>query len=465
MKYIISDNYYSDKTLVDNIDNFFKTYKVSSLLKQSNFDKDKGVSCINIIKYIFIMVFSGKNLYRNLESKHNFLPFSKDVIYRFLKSVYFNWEKFLMLLSSSIIINTIYPLTTKERTNVLIVDDSYYSRNRSKKVELLSKVRDHTDGRYKKGFRLLTLGWSDGNSFIPVAFNLLSSQNQKNRYNESNPTIDKRTNGFKRRSAAIQNTNDAMLTLIERAKQYLIPAKYVLFDSWFSYPSVISKIRKMELHVLSMAKPMDRIYYKHNDKVMNLKKLYSIVNKSKTSKKNDVIASIKVEMVHQSYGEIPVKLVFLHAENCNHEWVTLLSTDLELSDEEIVRIYGKRWDIEVFFKMNKSYLNLAKEFQCQSYDSMVAHTTIVFLRYIYLALEMRKQRDPKTMGELFHLICDDLDDINFLTAFNLIINALKILLKDKLYLAEEKIEELMNQFISLLPSFIQGRKLFFSCES
>lgn len=463
--YIIPDNYYSDKTLIANIDSFFKEYKVSSLLKQSNFSKAKGVSCINVIKYIFIMVFSGKNLYRILESKHNFLPFSKDVIYRFLKSVYFNWEKFLILLSSSIILNTIYPLTSKERTNVLIVDDTYYSRNRSKKVELLSKVRDHTDGRYKKGFRLLTLGWSDGNTFIPVAFNLLSSPNQKTRYNDANLTIDKRTNGFKRRRAAIQNTNDAMLELLSRAKRYLIPANYVLFDSWFSYPSVISKIRKMNLHVLSMAKPMDRIYYKYNDKVMNLKKLYSTVNKAKTSKKNDVIASVKVVMLHQTYGEIPVKLVFLHAENCNHEWVTLLSTDLTLSNEEIVRIYGKRWDIEVFFKMNKSYLSLAKEFQCQSYDSMVAHTTIVFLRYIYLALEMRKQKDPKTMGELFHFICDDLDDINFLTAFGLIINALKIVLKDKLYLAEEKIEELMNQFISLLPTFIRGRKLFFSCES
>ena len=34
-----------------------------------------------------------------------------------------------------------------------------------------------------------------------------------------------------------------------------------------------------------------------------------------------------------------------------------------ISDEEILRIYGKRWDIEVFFKMCKSYLALSKEFQ------------------------------------------------------------------------------------------------------
>jgi len=65
----------------------------------------------------------------------------------------------------------------------------------------------------------------------------------------------------------------------------------------------------------------------------------------------------------------------------------VLSTDTSLKDEEIIRIYGKRWDIEVFFKMTKSHLNLAKEFQGRSYDSMVAHTTIVFCRYIMLAIE------------------------------------------------------------------------------
>ena len=70
-------------------------------------------------------------------------------------------------------------------------------------------------------------------------------------------------------------------------------------------------------------------------------------------------------MVHQTYGEIPVKLVFLHAGNCNHEWVTLLTTDLSLSDEEIVRIYGKRWNIrsilqneQIIFKFSQMSFNV-----------------------------------------------------------------------------------------------------------
>jgi len=34
--------------------------------------------------------------------------------------------------------------------------------------------------------------------------------------------------------------------------------------------------------------------------------------------------------------------------------------------------------LEIFFKISKSNLNLEKEFQGRSYDSIVAHTTIVF---------------------------------------------------------------------------------------
>ncbi|WP_373899692.1 hypothetical protein ACER0A_001940 [Haloimpatiens sp. FM7315] len=79
----------------------------------------------------------------------------------------------MFLLSSSIIKNVIVPLTSEDRVNVLVVDDSLYSRSRSKSVELLARVRYHVDHKYIKGFRLLTLGWSDGNTFLPGILCLL----------------------------------------------------------------------------------------------------------------------------------------------------------------------------------------------------------------------------------------------------------------------------------------------------
>jgi hypothetical protein len=63
-------------------------------------------------------------------------------------------------------------------------------------------------------------------------------------------------------------------------------------------------------------------------------------------------------------------------KDSKREWLALLSTNTNISEEEIIRIYGMRWDIEVYFKVCKSFLRLAKEFQGRSYDSMVSHTSV-----------------------------------------------------------------------------------------
>jgi len=59
---------------------------------------------------------------------------------------------------------------------------------------------------------------------------------------------------------------------------------------------------------------------------------------------------------------VMAKIVFVRARNTK-KWLALLSTDVDLADEEIIKLYKRRWDIEVFFKISKSYLRLAKESQ------------------------------------------------------------------------------------------------------
>jgi len=81
-------------------------------------------------------------------------------------------EERLLLLIMTRLISSVDRLTGNDRESVLIFDDSLFSRNRSKKVELLAKVFDHTTHKFFKGFRMLTLGWSDGNTFLPISFNL-----------------------------------------------------------------------------------------------------------------------------------------------------------------------------------------------------------------------------------------------------------------------------------------------------
>jgi hypothetical protein len=101
--------------------------------------------------------------------------------------------------------------------------------------------------------------------------------------------------------------------------------------------------------------------------------------------KKEILRSTKV----QTKSGLWVKIVFIQNRNKKREWLAILSTDVTLSETEIVRIYGMRWDIEVFFKTTKSLLRLQKEFQGRSYDMLISHTTIVFTRYIVLAWQHR----------------------------------------------------------------------------
>ncbi|MDK2823494.1 MAG: hypothetical protein PWQ67_1427 [Clostridia bacterium] len=152
-----------------------------------------------------------------------------------------------------------------------------------------------------------------------------------------------------------------------------------------------------------------------------------------------ILASVIVQLPDTQGNHVSAKIVFVRERNHKRNWLALLSTDTYLEDEKIIRLYGKSWNIEVFFKMNKSYLGLDKEFQGRSYDMMIDHTTIVFTRYIMLALEARESEDDRAVGGIFYECCDELADIKFSDVVALIIKLLKTALHKCLRLDEQEI--------------------------
>ncbi len=135
---------------------------------------------MKVFQYLLNLIFCDRSMYMQMKTGTFEENFSKNTVYRFLNNAKTNWQRFTTLLSSSIIQGFLKPLTSEERKDVFIIDDSLYDRSRSKKTELLANVFDHCSMKFKRGYRLLTLGWSDGNSFIPINHCLLSAANDKN---------------------------------------------------------------------------------------------------------------------------------------------------------------------------------------------------------------------------------------------------------------------------------------------
>ena len=441
----------NDKQISKSIKRFFLRFHISSALKESNAYKKRGIPVIKIFQYMFLLIFSNRSMYMSLLTGKNTPDFAKDTVYRFMKMVQINWIRFTTVLASRIIKDAILPLDSEDRANVLIIDDTMFERNRSKKVELLAKVYDHAKHKYHFGFRMLTLGWSDGSTFLPVNSILLSTENKNNRINEAND-VDKRTVGYKRRKLSMEKGTHAMLTLLDAAKKVAIPAKYVLFDSWFTSPSTIHAIKQMNFDVIGMVKKTPKMFFRYDGKDMSL---VSIYNKNKKRRgKSKYLLSVMVDVVKD--GEtIPAKVVYVRNRNKRKEYLCLISTDVNLDENEIIRIYGKRWDIEVFFKVCKSYLKLSKECNSLSYDAMTTHTAVVFVRYMMLSLENREANDNRSLGELFLYFSDEMSDITWIQAFKMLLQMFRAILTENTELSDEKISELVDAFMNTLPALLK----------
>jgi len=438
---------------------FCKKFRIGALLKRSNIQKINGHSCLSVFQFVFGLAFSGRNLWRSLE--RNDAPFQKDTAYRLLNHPGYNWRTLLLLVAQKAF-QLLFPLTSGERKRVFILDDSLYSRSRSKKVELLARVFDHTTKRFQRGFRMLTLGWSDGNSFIPLNFALLSSEKAENRLKEANPVIHKRSAGYHRRQESVRKSTEVLLELLRQTLKTGITADYLLFDSWFSFPGVIRDVVAESVQVICRLKELRSIRFTYEGRSLSLNELYQAIPKRRGRARFFASVIIDIGVTGQ---RIPARVVFVRDREHHGQWLALLSTDMDLAVEEIVHLYGKRWDIEVFFKMAKSHLCLAKEFQGRSYDLMVAHTTIVCLRYIMLALESRNNLDSRTVGGMFYQCCDELEDIKLFTALGRILAALRDALNNTLDASEAIIENLLVNFFRSLPKSFQGLLEFSGCES
>lgn len=206
--------------------------------------------------------------------------------------------------------------------------------------------------------------------------------------------------------------------------------------------------------MIGMVKKTPKMFFRYNNEDMPLTSIYK-KNKKKRGR-SKYLLSVMIEVVKDG-GIIPAKVVYVRNRNKKKDCLCLISTDISLNEEEIIRIYGKRWDTEVFFKVCKSYLNLSKECNALSYDAMTAHTAVVFTRYMMLSLESREANDQRSMGEILLYFTDEMSDITWIQAFQMLLEMFRTILADNTELSEEKIDELVDAFMNTLPIVLKSR--------
>ena len=437
------------QNLFNAISSFFCTFKIGDLLQKCNARKEKGVPVLTIFKYKLCNVFADRSMYMQQKTGSFKESFSKNTFYRFLNNPKTNWLRFTTLLSKKVA-DAVEPLTGNDRVNAFVVDDSLFERTSCKKTELGSRVFDHASMKYCKGYRLMTLGWTDGNTFLPINGCLLSSSKESNLIGPVS-IPDGRSLAAKRREMAQRKGTDVMIDLIKTALLGGHRADYVLFDTWFSNPAQLIAVKNVGLDSIAMIKKSSRIYYEFEGEQLSINKIFGICKKRRGRSK--YLLSVNVTIGKED--RIPARIVCVRNKKNKKDWIAFICTNPELSEDEIIRVYGKRWQIEVFFKTCKSFLNLVTECHSLSYDALTAHVAIVFTRYLMIAMEQRRNEDDRTLGEIFFFLTDELADITFGESFQIIINAMLDTIRAIFRPTEEQLQLFMDMFVDRLPEYVR----------
>jgi len=446
-----------DNAISECCEPFFKKFKINGILRRCYAIKHKGISAYATFLFLVGLVFTGKNLYTLLKKEHERVGFEKDVVYRFLGDSQIHWE---LILSGAA--NAVIP-ELKEQTSECgltanVIDDSTYYRNRSKKVELLSRCHDHTskDAKYYKGFVLLCLGWTDGETFMPVKSQMVASGDDKNLLEGSHVKEDNRTLATRRRKDARKEKPALVLQMLESIKGTPAQTGHVLFDSWFQSPLSMISIKNIGYDVVARAKNNENYRYLYNGEMKSIKQVYN-ANKKRRGRSRYLL-SVDIQIKHANFDKpILAKLVYVRNKKDRKKWIALISTDTSLSEDQIIALYGLRWDIEPFFKVMKSYLQLEKEFQTRSFDAITAHATVVMIRYMILAFRNRGTNTAGSVCDVFFTLCKELDNLSFKYMFSLITETIRESLSAFLQMSTEKINAFMAHFMSIMPDYIKAQ--------
>ena len=421
---------------------FIHLIGLGRLSKRINFKRHSTIPLTAVITWLFEAIFSRRSLYRAQPSRW----FSSRTARNILNDGRINWQKLLCLVAIKMIL-ILTPFIDQRRRLALIVDDTLIERAYSTKTELLAKIYDHDQHRYSTGYRNLTIGWSDGNTFLPVNCALMSTRKKTNLVGSKSSITDQRTIAGQRRSQAQRKMNEVVLELISQALRLGVTAKYVLFDSWYSSPQMFWHLKELGLESVAMLKRSSKVYYRYRGRNYSIKALYQRLLNSKRPAGQSYLYSSIVEANFQ--GQVfPVKIVFVAKKGVRNQYLVLASTNTNLTPQQIIQLYSRRWSIETYFKTAKQYLRLNKS-QIQSYDGQVAQITVPGMSYILLAWQERLNKDDRTLGDLFYLMNDSLPEVKF-------IEALVYLLKTLQSLGADFIDQTINQFIAYLPHNVQS---------
>ena len=399
------------------IDAAFSTLKFKTWLSKSNIIKKDGYHGAHLLFILMILPLLRVKTVHSFCKKHwhHWSSAKKDTLYRFKHNATYRWRSF-MYKTNSQIFKSIELDKIPQQERYFVIDDTLLQKL-GKKIENVSFLWDHNLGRSILGYRIVTLGLFTAQGFYPLDFAYFYGQKRHSKSPEEKIGDPRKSSGQRSFEAKHYTKLQLALMMIQRAVHCGMVPGYVLFDSWYAWPTLINAIRqiKSSIHVICRLKDSN-VQYEYKGHTYKLSELYQ---KVKNLLKKDKRTGLRLKRVLVKLPDTDETVVIVFSKGYSEpqtddaqgkrkkkqrKWTAFLSTDKTLHASTIIKKYIKRWPIEVCFKECKQILELGKD-QSNDFNAQVFATTASFLRYNILNY-LNQFETYATLGELFDHIAD-----------------------------------------------------------
>lgn len=230
--------------------------------------------------------------------------------------------------------------TEKDIDGVLIIDDTIEEKPYTDENDIIAWHYDHCKGRNLKGINFVSALYQAKNVVIPVSYALVR---------KTQDSVNAKT-GKKSRKSPISK-QQYFRDLIAGAVENKIDFKTILADIWFSSAENMCYIKhKMNKEFITPLKDNRKIALSDEDLAAG--KFVSI-------KKMELGESVLVRLEGVDFPLRLMRQVFKNEDGSTGA-LHLVSSNIELTDEQIATTYHRRWNVEEYHKSLKNNASLAK---------------------------------------------------------------------------------------------------------
>ncbi|MBT9140766.1 MAG: hypothetical protein DDT30_01345 [Dehalococcoidia bacterium] len=260
---------------------------------------------------------------------------SHDQITRFLSSSDFGSPELWLLVKPTV-------RATESEDGVLIIDDTIQEKPWTDENEIITWHFDHSKNRAVKGVNILNCLYHVQGASIPVASEIIRKTIR---------FYDPKTHREKRKSEVTKN--ELMRDMLKTCQRNQLAYKYVLTDNWFASRENMDFIKLDLKKDFIMALKTNRkvalsLEDKHQGRFVRVDSLELELNTAQ---------SVYIKGVE--FPLVLTRQVFKNKDGSNGV-LYLVSSDTNLTYDQVTTIYQKRWEVELFHKSVKSNASLAK---------------------------------------------------------------------------------------------------------